>query len=390
MDLGKGLWLWIFLLGWIEFGACRSRRNPVCNEEQQNKMNKEFQECLSKFTKEHHEATGKASKPEEFQKLTCKLLEDTEKCGALWKRCHSPSEVRSIQDTHIQARISQFRDNSDGIDVFKCPVVEDYISSGRADRVDQSTEGACTVSEVADVQRDFSSCSHELSVKLYEEIQTLQEKRYARATNDLESELELEDSEVPALDPIKDLKPKLCETLHKIANQCIETFKKCFSREDSNQIQRQHVDQMASYYSNIYEGVGNLTDCPQIKLLKKDLLDEYNEITKDDENYSYSDEEYNYDDEDYSVNSDKVKPTTSNPAIGTSAELNPKYSGRSAESFGYSEDDHQTPVPESGPVIAEPPTFLEAGHSGASSLNSQTVNVFVLCFVLFVQAWLIG
>lgn len=83
-----------------------------------------------------------------FQKFTCKLLSDTVECGNLWKRCHSPNEVRSLQDMHIQARISQFRDNTDGIDVFKCPVVAEYINSGRADRVDQSTEGACTVSEV--------------------------------------------------------------------------------------------------------------------------------------------------------------------------------------------------------------------------------------------------
>ena len=84
-----------------------------------------------------------------LQKLTCKLLQDTVNCGELWKRCHAPAEVRSIQDTHIQARISQFRDNSDGIDVFKCPVVKEYYDSGRADRIDQSTEGACTVSEVS-------------------------------------------------------------------------------------------------------------------------------------------------------------------------------------------------------------------------------------------------
>ena len=76
-------------------------------------------------------------------------MQDTVNCGELWKRCHASAEVRSIQDTHIQARISQFRDNSDGIDVFKCPVVKEYYDSGRADRIDQSTEGACTVSEVS-------------------------------------------------------------------------------------------------------------------------------------------------------------------------------------------------------------------------------------------------
>ena len=70
-------------------------------------------------------------------------------CGELWKRCHSPSEVRTIQDTHIQARITQFRDNREGIDVFKCPVVEEYIDSGRADQIDQSTEGSCSLAEVS-------------------------------------------------------------------------------------------------------------------------------------------------------------------------------------------------------------------------------------------------
>ena len=83
-----------------------------------------------------------------FQTYTCKLLSDTVECGELWKRCHSEEEVRNIQDTHIQARIGQFRDNNEGIDVFKCPVVSEYVNSGRMDRVDESTEGACSVSEV--------------------------------------------------------------------------------------------------------------------------------------------------------------------------------------------------------------------------------------------------
>ena len=66
---------------WIQTGLARSRRNPACNEEQQNKMNKEFQECLNKFTKEHHESTGKASSAEDYQVRTfwCKDL-----CRKMW------------------------------------------------------------------------------------------------------------------------------------------------------------------------------------------------------------------------------------------------------------------------------------------------------------------
>lgn len=362
---------------WIQTGLARSRRNPACNEEQQNKMNKEFQECLNKFTKEHHESTGKASSAEDYQKFTCKLLQDTVDCGSLWKRCHAPSEVRSIQDTHIQARISQFRDNNDGIDVFKCPVVEEYISSGRADQVDQSTEGACTVSEVSEVQRDFSTCSHKLSLKLYEEVQTLEEKRYARATNDLNAELDREDQESATLDPIKDIKPKLCSTLNNIGKQCIEAFKKCFSKEDADQIQRQHLNQMLTYYAKIYPGVGNLTDCPGLAFLNKDYED-YNEISDD-----YDEDDYDYDDdEDYSeynnYNVDSEVTTTR-----TETEQQPPTPKFSSHQSGSS-----IPDPESGSVIAEPKSI---SGSIATSINSQTIHLyFVLCCILLNNpAWLL-
>ena len=52
----------------------RSRRNPPpCNDDQQKEMNQEFQACLTKFTKEHHEASGKATTAAEFQVRTCKF-----------------------------------------------------------------------------------------------------------------------------------------------------------------------------------------------------------------------------------------------------------------------------------------------------------------------------
>ena len=65
---GKIFAIFLVLILWIEAGQARSRRNqPNCNEEQQNKMNTEFQQCLSKYTKEHHEASGKATSDEDFQ-----------------------------------------------------------------------------------------------------------------------------------------------------------------------------------------------------------------------------------------------------------------------------------------------------------------------------------
>ena len=90
-------------------------------------------------------------------------MSDTVECGELWKRCHSAGEVRTIQDTHIQARITQFRDNREGIDVFKCPVVEEYINSGRADQIDQSTEGACSLAEVSNTRNASTPVGENLS-----------------------------------------------------------------------------------------------------------------------------------------------------------------------------------------------------------------------------------
>merc|ERR1712051_378802 len=172
----------------------------------------------------------------------------------------------------IQARIGQFRDNNEGIDVFKCPVVSEYVNSGRMDRVDESTEGACSVSEVSEVQREFQECSHNISTKLYEDIQKLEEGRFSRDTNDLAEELIREDSEVDSLDPLKDTKPRLCTALESIAKDCIESFNKCFSQEDAEQIKRQHIQQMQEHYEKIYSNVGNLSDCPQLKFLNEEIV----------------------------------------------------------------------------------------------------------------------
>ena len=57
----------------------RSRRNPACNEDQQKKMTEEFNLCLNKFTKEHHEATGKATTAEQYQVRIQSLFVVTEK-----------------------------------------------------------------------------------------------------------------------------------------------------------------------------------------------------------------------------------------------------------------------------------------------------------------------
>ena len=76
------------------------------------------------------------------------MLSETLGCGDFWSRCHSPQEVRNMKDLHIDARISQFQDNREGVDIKLCDVVKEYLDSGRADQIEQTTEGSCTSREV--------------------------------------------------------------------------------------------------------------------------------------------------------------------------------------------------------------------------------------------------
>lgn len=80
---------------------------------------------------------------------------------------------------------------------------------------------------------------------------------------------------------MKDTKPRLCTALESIAKDCIESFNKCFSQEDAEQIKRQHIQQMQEYYEKIYNNVGNLSDCPQLKFLNEEIVydEEENEDT---------------------------------------------------------------------------------------------------------------
>lgn len=209
---------------------------------------------------------------------------------------------------------------------------------------------------MSDVQRDFQECSHNKSLKLYEDIQRLQEGRFSRNTNDLDSELIREDREA-TLDPILDIRPKLCSALLAISKDCIETFNKCFSREDRQQIKRQHIEQMQKYYARIYEGVGNLTDCPHMKEDPEDpedpedqIVDEYNEVDPT----AYADD--NYDDDYYypEAANRQATTTTSRPSLKTAEETRAVLEPSSST---LPDED-----PEGNAVIAEAASTAAAGN----------------------------
>ena len=191
-----------------------------------------------------------------------------------------------------------------------------------------------------------------------------------------------EDSEPASLDPLKDIKPRLCNSLEAIAKECIgkaktnfggkfwisrlifqfsESFNKCYSREDSQQIKRQHIQQMQQYYAKIYEGAGDLSDCPQIIKLEKeeeeyeeDQMEANNEEVEDDD-----DEEYDYDN--YYDDEDDLESTSSSTQSSSTTSTTTSY-----------------PDPEGNFVIAEPPSQHLGGASPASKV---TFAAFTMAFM---------
>ena len=207
--------------------------------------------------------------------------------------------------------------------------------------------------QVSQVQKDFQDCSHQQSLSLYETIQNLEEGRFSRDTNDLAGELAREDSEAASLDPLKDIKPRLCASLESIAKECIESFNKCFSREDSQQIKRQHIQQMQQYYAKIYEGVGDLEDCPQIvKLEAEEDYEEDQAEANEVENDDYDDDEYVYDDD---YEEDDSEASAASTASSSTSSTTTSY-----------------PDPEGNFVIAEPPSHL-GGASAASKVQTASM-----------------
>lgn len=229
-----------------------------------------------------------------------------------------------------------------------------------------------TFFQVGEVQQDFQKCSHNKSLQIYEEIQRLQEGRNSRDTNDIANEL-ARPKDAP-LDPLKDLKPRLCLALKSIAKDCIESFNKCFSREDAEQIKRQHIGQMQEYYAKIYNlTTESLQSCPQLQFMtdvEDDTEDslEASEGTEDSEDDDYY-EDYDY--QDYEYKSTEKTTTSSSTTQMTQDEM----------------EDY--PI-EGNAVIAEPPSFIGASYAASSTvLSLDLAALLVLCFLALLH-WLMS
>ena len=245
----------------------RFKRNPGCDENQQNQMEVEYQQCATEFTNSYYTNIESAVTAVEHQKYTCKLLEDTIKCDELLSQCHSAEEVKIMKDAHIVARINQFYDNMDGINIMECRLAKDYIKSRGWDEVHSRTSGGCTSMQAINAQSEFQECNYQLIQKVWDELQALEDKKREEKsiqetqTNDtLEEEAE---QDRITLEP-SETKPVLCKALRESGYKCTDVINKCFSIDDVQQIRYDHVQRMAKNYASIFTDV-NIWDCPALR-----------------------------------------------------------------------------------------------------------------------------
>lgn len=305
-------------------------RAKECTEKDQREMSTQFNECINKYTQIHHENMGRAVSKEDSQRYTCQMLKDTVECGSLWKVCHTPAEVRTMKDSHIEARMSQFSDKSrEDVDIEKCDVVKEYVESGRAEQIQQTTEGSCTQREVSSVQSTFQKCSHNLSTGVWDRIKDMQDSRrleatklssrtVAEETNDiLEEESRLDQVDEKSLVPEDELRPMLCDTLLEIGRKCVLSITKCFSREDINLMRDQHIHSMSDYYSSLYDNI-DLSECEALATFSMDNVDQDTHSTDEESYDDYDDYEDEYPDEYDNYDDSEEQIPMPDPTIGTS------------------------------------------------------------------------
>merc|ERR1712241_781014 len=120
------------------------------------------------------------------------------------------------------------------------------------------------------------------------------------------------------------------------------------SREDAEQIKRQHIQQMQQYYEKIYSSVGDLSDCPQLQFLNEEPI--------------YDDEEYDNEEDD-----DDYEPEYSYEDTETVEEKPPPVPS-SATSEAHGGLDLMTSEPEENAVIGGQAPHIEASSRAASNV----------------------
>ena len=105
------------------------------------------------------------------------------------------------------------------------------------------------------------------------------------------------------LDMETEIKPLFCKTLAGIGEKCSVKFSKCFTKEDSRQMHEQHLNQLQTYFENMYDDL-DLSDCEENEDLEADFeshdedMDSHDEEHYEEEHYDGDEEEDLFDEDD--------------------------------------------------------------------------------------------
>lgn len=234
----------------VVVGVCGRRE---CSQQENAKMQVQFNECATKLDHAHFEARDSIDTAEDLEAATCKLLSETiEDCGKVWKQCHGEEDIRVMKDMYINQLVAHY--GQDGVEVNACQIVKEFRESGR--HTDESgSEDMCNGDKTNEMTRKFQDCSHSTSSAAYQVVMDI-------------------------TDPTS-ITDTLCKSLTTIGTVCAKTLKECYNKEDLDRTTNDHLREMKSFFMNIVEGKvknDSLNNCPILKAIDGSIEEEEEEF----------------------------------------------------------------------------------------------------------------
>jgi len=283
----KCVWLiTLLVLGHCQGSLVRRDVGPQdeCEEGELQEMQSEFNQCANTLTYQFE-----SEKDEEMQNVEeslCNLITSTvTECGTKWERCHTNEEVRSLQDTQLEALMFQYSE----VSLADCSVVNAYLSSGRQEA--NSKGKRCSDGQALAAQRRFGDCSHKISDDTYNNLGP-DEEYYGEEEG--EEEEEREGNELTGEEKEKvyeETRQMLCDTLVTIGETCMKELQTCFRREDVERTTTSHLESMKGFLISIAGSKArpdSLDSCDAASGLDfgpEDATEE--EFEEDEDNFSY-------------------------------------------------------------------------------------------------------
>jgi len=306
-----------------------------CSKLEYATMQARFSNCSSEFTQNTEDI--------------CQLLESVVgECSKHWLSCHDQREVGKMRDLHINHLIKSYQESNNLED---CLVVKEYRMSGRGEG-EVEEDVLCDDATTTAVLKKLGNCSHEISTKVYTDIQDL-----------------------ISVDAISS---KLCKALSAIGTLCVKDLNQCFAPSDLLQMRKSHLEEMKSFLLRISKEKVPKDTLDNCKIL--DYTDDGKQLSKVTENQS--------DKEATTTVASGSKITTTTTKTTTSEGVVQVKGSRSAEFDPESEDseEKEDEVEEVGDTSTEAAERLHSRHSSSSS-NSPVIHP-VIILVLSILSYL--